>query len=349
MLQKFAEGIQSSDRNIEPALRAKIDNLTKPKGSLGRLEELAFQIGLVQQTLSPVLSSPCNIVFAADHGIVEEGVSLSPKEITWQQTLHFLEGGAGINFLCRQHGFRLIVVDAGVDYDFPVGCGIVDRKIRKGSTSYLHTAAMTHAELESCLAAGSEETGKAAESGCNVISFGEMGITNTSSSAIWMHYLAGIPLDKCVGAGSGLDNEGIKRKYGILKTACDNYSGDGSVADILRYFGGFEMVMAVGGMLEAARRHMVIIVDGFIMSACMLAAIRICPAVKDYAVFGHVGDEQGHRLLLDSMGAKPLLDLGLRLGEGSGAVCAYPILESAVRMINEMDSFAGTGITKYFK
>lgn len=340
--------ITPPDDTIRPALTDKINNLTKPKGSLGRLEELALQIGLIQQTLSPELKHPQNIIFAADHGIVEEGVSLSPKEITWQQISNFLHGGAGVNFLCRQHGFTLKIVDAGVDYDLPYEKGIIDRKIRRGTRNYLHEAAMTAEEMELCLEHGAEIVRGCHEEGSNVLSFGEMGIGNTSSSSIWMSCFTGIPLQQCVGAGSGLDNAGVLHKYKILKQSLDNYRGDGSPRDIIRYFGGFEMVMAVGAMLQAAELKMIILVDGFIMTNCMLATYKLYPEVKHYAVYGHCGDEAGHKLLLDAMGAKPLLNLGLRLGEGTGAICAYPIVDSAVRMMNEMDNFAHASITKYF-
>lgn len=340
--------IEHPDEALRPVLQHKIDCLTKPKGSLGRLEEIALRIGLIQQTSAPSLHRPQNILFAADHGIAEEGISLSPKEITWQQTLHFLRGGTGIGFLCNQHGFRLKVVDAGVDYDFPAGCGIIDRKIRKGTSSYLKGPAMTEEELDRCLETGAEMVDAACAEGSNILSFGEMGITNTSSSAVWMHLFTGIPLAECVGAGSGLDSAGVRHKYEILRRACDNYTGDRTPRDIIRWFGGFEMAMAVGGMLRAAERSVVILVDGFIMSACMLAASKLCPAVLDYALFGHEGDEQGHRRLLEAMDAAPILHLGLRLGEGSGAVCAYPIVESAVRMLAEMDTFEQVRITKYF-
>lgn len=336
------------DRSLVPAVRDKIDNLTKPKGSLGRLEELALQVCLIQNSLTPRLHNPQNILFAADHGLVSEGVSLTPKEVTWQQTLHFLKGGTGIGFLCRQHGFTLKVVDAGVDYDFEPGCGVIDRKIRKGTSNCLHGPAMTKEEYLRCLEAGAGMVDEACAEGCNVLSFGEMGAGNTSASSLWMHFLTEIPLERCVGAGSGLDSGGVRHKLEVLQRCCAAYCGDGSTADVLRCFGGFEMVMAVGAMLQAAARKIIILVDGFIMTVCMLGASRLYPDVTDYAVFGHVGDESGHRLLLEYMGASPLLSLGLRLGEGSGAVCAYPILESAVRMINEMDSFTGTRITKYF-
>ena len=184
--------------------------------------------------------------------------------------------------------------------------------------------------------------------GCNIISFGEMGIGNTSASSMWMTCLTGIPLDKCVGAGSGLDKNGVNHKYNVLKKSLENYKGDGSTLDVMRYFGGYEMVMAVGGMLKAAELKMIILVDGFIMTNCVLAASRLYPDMLHYCIFGHCGDEAGHRRVLDSLNAKPLLDLGLRLGEGSGAICAYPIVDSAVRMINEMHTFEQEAITKYF-
>lgn len=257
------------DETIRPALIDKIDNLTKPKGSLGTLEELALQIGLIQQTLTPSLQYPQNIIFAADHGIVEEGVSLSPKEITWQQISNFLHGGAGVNFLCRQHGFTLKIVDAGVDYDLPYEKGIINMKVRKGTRSYLHEAAMTENEMELCLERGSEIVRRCYGEGSNVLSFGEMGIGNTSSSSLWMTCFTDIPLKQCVGAGSGLNNEGIRHKYEVLQQSLDNYKGDGSPYDIIRYFGGLEMVMAVGAMLQAAELKMVILVDGFIMTNCI--------------------------------------------------------------------------------
>ena len=342
--------IERPDEALRPALQAKIDNLTKPKGSLGRLEDLALQIGLIQQTLSPELRHPQNIVFAGDHGIVEEGVSIAPKEVTWQQVCHFThpQGTGGVNFLCRQHGFTLKVVDAGVDYDLPRDRGIIDLKVARGTANFLHGPAMTEAEMDQCLEGGAKVVRQCFDEGSNVLSFGEMGIGNTSPSSIWMSYFTGIPLTECVGAGSGLDNAGIRHKYEVLSKAMEGYSGDSSTADIIRWFGGFEMVMAVGAMLKAAELKMVILVDGFIMTACMLAASKLYPEVLSYGIFGHSGDESGHRRMLDAMGAKPLLSLGLRLGEGTGAICAYPIVDSAVRMINQMDTFSGADITKYF-
>lgn len=340
--------ITRPDETIREALTDKINNLTKPKGSLGTLEELALQIGLIQQTLTPELRHPQNIIFAADHGIVDEGVSLSPKEITWQQISNFLHGGAGVNFLCRQHGFELKIVDAGVDYDLPYEKGIINMKVRKSSRNYLYEAAMTEKEMNLCIERGAEVVRQCHAEGCNVLSLGEMGIGNTSSSSMWMTCFTHIPLELCVGAGSGLDNAGVRHKYNVLQQALDHYQGDGSAHDLIRYFGGLEMVMAIGAMLQAAELKMIILVDGFIMTNCILAASQLYPEVLHYAIFGHQGDEAGHKLVLDAMGAKPLLNLGLRLGEGTGAICSYPIIDSAVRMINEMDNFAHAAITKYF-
>ena len=341
--------IIAPDAALRPQLQHKIDHLTKPQGALGMLERIALRVGLIQQTLAPELRLPHHLLFAADHGIADEGVSLSPKEVTRQQTLHFVRSsGSGIGFLCRQHGFRLWVVDAGVDADFPADAGIIDRKIRKGTSNYLNGPAMTTDEFDRCIEAGAELVDRVADTGCNVVSFGEMGIGNTSASSIWMHFFAQIPLRECIGAGSGLDSAGVLHKCTVLERAVANYAGDGSPADRMRWFGGFEMAMAVGGMLRAAERRMIILVDGFIMSACLLAAAQLHPAVVDYALFGHVGDEQGHRRLLEAMQAEPILHLGLRLGEGTGAVCAWPIVESAVRMINEMDTFEAMQVTKYF-
>lgn len=340
--------ITHPDELIRPALQSKIDNLTKPKGSLGMLEELALQIGWIQQSLSPVLHNPCSIIFAGDHGIAAEGVSLSPPEVTRQMISNFLQGGAGINFLARQHGFKLFVVDSGVDFDFPPIPEIIHRKIRKGTRNYLYEAAMTTKEAELAIERGAGIVQNCFDQGCNVISFGEMGIANTSASSMWMHGLTGIPLEACVGAGCGLDNEGVRRKYSLLQQAVDHYPKSSDPWDILCRFGGYEMVMAVGGMLQAAELEMIILIDGFIMTNCLLMASKLYPEVIHYAVFGHQGDEAGHKLVLEYLRARPVLHLNLRLGEGSGALCAYPIIESAVRMINEMSTFDKAEVTKYF-
>lgn len=341
--------IKKVNEEIQEYLIDKVDNLTKPKGALGLLEDIAIQIGMIQKTLSPVLNKPHHIVFAGDHGIADEGVSFSPQEVTRQMVVNFQQGGAGVNFLARQHNIALKIVDTGVNHDFPKECQpLIDMKIRKGTRNYLYEAAMTSDEAECAMANGAECTQQCYNEGCNIISFGEMGITNTSSSAIWMSYLAGVSLDKCIGAGSDHTGAIVDHKYNVLNRAMNNYQGDGTPYDIMCYFGGYEMVATVGAMLKAAELGMVIVIDGFIMTACTLMASKINPHFIDYCIFGHQGDESGHKIMLEHLKAKPILHLGLRLGEGTGALCSYPIIDSAVRMINEMNSFKKIKVTKYF-
>ena len=349
MMQAF--DIQTTDKALQGAIQQKIDNLNKPKGSLGRLEELAMQICLIQQTLEPSLAHPCHLLFGGDHGIEREGVSVSPREVTWQQMINFTHDGGGVNMFCRQHGFKLRIIDVGVDYDLSGIEGIIHRKIARGTKNFLYEPAMSEAEFVQAIQIGSDMVDDCIAEGCKVLCIGEMGIANTSPSSIWMHLFGDIPLKDCIGAGAGLDTPGIRHKYEILSKAVANYHANTnhqSPITPLAYFGGFEMVAAIGAMLKAAEKHLVILVDGFIMTACALAAIKLYPAAKDYMIFTHCGDESGHKLMLDMVDAKPLLHLGLRLGEGTGALCAFPIVDSAVRMINEMNNFSNANITKYF-
>lgn len=345
-MQKF--DIDKPHQHIRAALQDKIDNLTKPKGSLGMLEDLALQIGWIQQTLEPTLSHPCHIIFAGDHGITAQGVSISPQEVTYQMITNFWQGGAGINFLARQHNFQIKIVDAGVNYDFDPQAPIIHKKIRKSTRNYLHQPAMTTTEMEQAIDIGAQCVQQCFDQGTNIISIGEMGISNTSASALWMTYLTGIPLDKCIGAGSDHTGNIITHKHNVLKQCIHNYQGDASAQDIMKHFGGYEMVMAVGAMLKAAQLKMIILIDGFIMTNCLLMASKINKEVLHYCIYGHLGDEAGHKLLIDYLQAKPILNIGLRLGEGTGAICAYPIVESAVRMINQMSTFNKIQVTKYF-
>ena len=338
--------IEAPNEALRPAIQAKIDNLNKPKGSRGRLEDLVMQVCLIQQTLEPSLAHPCHLLLGGDHGIEREGVSVSPREVTWQQMINFTRGGGGVNMFCRQHGFKLRIVDVGVDYDFKDIEGIIDRKIARGTKDFLYESAMSKGEFDQAIQVGSDLVDDCVAEGCRVLSIGEMGIGNTSPSSIWMHLFGNIPLDECIGAGAGLDTPGIRHKREVLAKAVANYSQ--FLSSPLIYFGGFEMIAAIGAMLRAAECHLIILIDGFIMTACALAAIRLYPASQDYMVFTHCGDESGHKRMLDIVGAKPLLHLGLRLGEGTGALCAYPIVDSAVRMMNEMNNFNNAKITKYF-
>lgn len=354
------------DLRLLESIQRKIDHLNKPKGSLGRLESLAKQICLVQQTLSPSLSHPCHLLMGGDHGIEREGVSVSPREVTWQQMVNFTHGGGGVNMFCRQHGFHLRVIDMGVDHDLSGVDGVENYKVAPGTANFLYGPAMTEEQYWQAINTGAKLADECAEDGCNILCIGEMGIANTSPSSIWMSLFGNIPLEECVGAGAGLNDEGICHKGRVLQMAMEHYHEWWSQTDrmeqmnqgeigrtclerlAIRYFGGFEMVGAIGAMLRAAERRMLVMVDGFIMTACMLAASRLYPSIIDYAIFGHCGDESGHQRMLNIMHAEPLLHLGLRLGEGTGALCAYPIIESAVRMINEMNNFDDANITKYF-
>ena len=358
--------IQATDKSLQAAIQEKIDNLNKPKGSLGRLEELAMQICLIQQTLEPSLQHPCHLLLGGDHGIEREGVSVSPRDVTWQQMINFTHGGGGVNMFCRQHGFKLRIVDVGVDYDLSDVPGIIHRKIACGTKNFLYEPAMTEKEFDKAIEVGADLVDECIAEGCKVLCIGEMGIANTSPSSIWMSLFGDIPLRDCIGAGAGLNNEGIQHKYEVLTKALKAYKTyksyrayetngaygangpHGNCKLPLQYFGGFEMIAAIGAMLRAAECHLIILIDGFIMTACALAAIMLYPASQDYMIFTHCGDESGHRMMLDIIDAKPLLSLGLRLGEGTGALCAYPIVDSAVRMMNEMNNFKDARITKYF-
>lgn len=343
--------IEKPDESLRDAIKDKIDNLNKPKGSLGLLETLAEQICLIQQTLTPTLQHPCHLLFGGDHGIEREGVSVSPRDVTWQQMINFTRGGGGVNMFCRQHGFTLYIIDMGVDHDLTAYTDILNRKIAHGTKNFLYEPAMTEAQFNQAIETGCELVDRCHQDGCNIICMGEMGIANTSPSSIWMHLFGNIPLDECIGAGAGLNNPGLQHKREVLHKAVAHYiahSDKENKLEPLLYFAGFEMAGAIGAMLRAAELKMTVMVDGFIMSACMLAAFQLYPEVLRYAVFGHCGDESGHKRMLGLMHATPLLQLGMRLGEGTGALCAYPIIESAVRMVNEMNNFKNAHITKYF-
>ena len=343
--------IKAPNEDLRPSIINKINNLNKPLRSFGILEDIAEQICLVQQSLSPILSNPCHLLFGADHGIADEGVSASPKEVTWQQMINFTKGGAAINMLCRQHDFDLKIIDVGVDHDLSQFPSIVPMKIANGTKNFLHNPAMTKQQLDLSLSIGAEMVSRCQKEGSNILSIGEMGIANTSASSIWMALILSLPLEQCVGAGSGLNANGISHKLEVLKKAQSNFLTDfpnPSIPDIMTWFGGFEMTAAVGSMLQAAEKGIIILIDGFIMTACALAAIKLYPQSQHFMIFTHCGDENGHSLLLKQLGQKPLLNLSMKLGEGTGALCAYPLIDSAVRMVNEMASFSQSDITKYF-
>ncbi|MCX2485599.1 nicotinate-nucleotide--dimethylbenzimidazole phosphoribosyltransferase [Pedobacter sp. MR2016-24] len=331
---------------IDKELKYKIDHKTKPLGALGILEDLALRIGMVLGTTSPELHLPHLIVFAADHGIALEGVSAYPQEVTRQMVLNFLAGGAAINVFCRQHDIALLIVDAGVNFDFEEGLKLIDSKIGMGTDSFLNGPAMSPEQAELCLKYGSDMVNKVADEGCNVIGFGEMGIGNTSSAAVLMSVLCDLPLVDCIGRGTGLNDEQLKEKQRVLEAALNHYSGNYDVLDLMAHFGGFEILQIAGAMLTAAQRGMIVMVDGFIASVAYLCAFKINPGVKNNAVFTHQSDEKGHSSLLAHLSATPLLHLGLRLGEGTGCALAYPLLQSAVAFLKEMASFESAAVSQ---
>ncbi len=322
-----------------PHLQHKLDNKAKPVGSLGRLESLALQVGLIQNTLSPELKNPVMLTVAADHGITAEGVSPCPVEITWQQVKNFLQGGGGIGLLARIYGMDLWVVDAGVNYRFDAHPKLIDAKVAYGSENFLHQPAMSR---ENCMKAfdnGRQIVRRFFEAGSNVIGFGEMGIGNTTPASALLSIITGLPVDECVGPGAGLNSEGVSHKAKVIQAAIDKHGISESVLDNLARFGGYEIATITGGMIEAACCRMTILVDGFITTSAALVAQAMNPRVLDYCVFSHESDEQGHQKMLQFMGVTAVLKLGLRLGEGTGSAIAYSVLKGAVAVLSEMTSF----------
>jgi len=332
--------------DLRTQIQEKINQKTKPIGALGKLETLATQICLLQETLSPSLQNPHIVVFAADHGIAEEGVSAYPQEVTYQMVYNFLRGGAAINVFAKQHQIQLEIVDAGVKHTFPENLPLWQHKIDFGTKNFLKTSAMTQEQLQKSLDYGKKIIQHIRSRNCNIVGFGEMGIGNTSSASVLISLLLNIPIELCVGAGTGLNSQQIEHKTNILRKAIATHKlPDASPLTILQYFGGFEIAQMVGAMLEAQKEKMIILVDGFIASAAFLVAYQIEAKIKENAIFCHKSAEQGHQTLLERLGVEPLLDLQMRLGEGTGCAVAYPIVVSAVEFINKMASFADAKVS----
>jgi nicotinate-nucleotide--dimethylbenzimidazole phosphoribosyltransferase len=332
-------------RDLAPALRTRIDRKTKPPGSLGRLEELALQIGQIQGTTSPTLDRANVLIFAGDHGLASEGVSPFPAAVTVQMVHNFLQGGAGINVLARRAGLPVLVIDAGVASDLPPHPNLRQLKVRHGTRNALHEPALTGVEVDLCLKRGAELVAGLAEAGCQAILPGEMGIGNSSAAALLYSALLDLPIEQCVGVGAGHDTAGLARKREILSRVRMRH---GSVhgRDALAAFGGCEIAMMTGAMLEAAARRLVIVVDGFIATAAALVASRIDRTFLDYCVFAHESGDTPHTIALNGLGARPLLRLGMRLGEATGAAMAWPILQASVAFLAEMATFDSAGVSE---
>lgn len=336
--------ITSPSKELNEILVNKVNQKTKPPGSLGRLEEMAIQIGNIQQTVSPEISSPVFIVFAADNGIAKSGVSPFPQEVTGQMVMNFLHGGAAINVFCKQHEIAIKIVDAGVaaTIDHP---HLLKRSMGKGTANILEAPAMS---VETCMMAiqtGAEIVNEVYSEGTNMVGFGEMGIGNTSTAALLMSKICNLPIEKCTGKGTGHDQEGLSRKTEILGMALAKHNTSDDPIEILSVFGGFDIAMMVGAMLQCAELKITFLLDGFIATAALLIAHRMHPQVKEYCIPCHLSEESGHKLMLEYLELKPLLNLGMRLGEGSGAAVAFPLIKSAVAFLNEMASFESAGVS----
>lgn len=331
------------DAALAQALRHAIDQKTKPLGSLGRLEALALQLGLILGSETPRLEQPQLVVFAADHGLAARGVSAYPSDVTWQMVENFLAGGAAVSVLARQHGLALTVVDCGVKHEFPPREGLIVAKTAWGTADCTRGRAMTAEQMRAAL-----DTGSALVRALpgNALLLGEMGIGNTSAAALLMTRLTDEPLAACVGRGTGLDDAGLAHKLGVLEEALAVHAQAVAPLDALMALGGLEIATMTGAVLEAAGQRRVIVVDGFITTAAVALAAALSPAVLQRCVFAHCSAESGHARWLQHLGVQPLLDLGLRLGEGSGAALAWPLLESACRVLCEMASFASAGVSE---
>jgi nicotinate-nucleotide--dimethylbenzimidazole phosphoribosyltransferase len=327
--------------------RAHLDSLTKPLGSLGRLEDLATQWFAIRHGDFSAPVSKAVYVFAADHGITAEGVSAYPSEVTRQMVLNFLSGGAAINVLARLNHVEVNVVDIGVDGDLDGHKGLLQYKVRRGSRNMLREPAMSEEEVAAALSVGFTLAEAAFAKGHNLIAVGEMGIGNTTAASVITSVLTGMPADVVTGKGTGLDSAAYEHKCrvveGIVK---QHFAQPTQPREILRCGGGLEIAAMVGMVLGAARRQIAVVMDGFISTAAAAIACALAPAVRDYLFAGHQSQEQGHRVLLAHLNIEPVLDLHMRLGEGSGAILAIPVLEAALRIYQEMATFASAGVSR---
>ncbi|MCC4117421.1 nicotinate-nucleotide--dimethylbenzimidazole phosphoribosyltransferase [Aromatoleum toluclasticum] len=336
-------------RTLAADLQQRIDNKTKPQGALGRLEPLALQLGLIQQTLSPEIRRPHIMVFAGDHGAARAGISAFPQDVTWQMVENFLAGGAAINVFSRQMGLGLTVIDCGVNHEFGQRPGLVNAKLGPGTENYLEQAAMSAEQCEAALARGRELAHALAANGCNLVGFGEMGIGNTASASLLTHCLigegGGADLVTVTGRGTGLDDAGLVRKRELLGQALARGGRPTDPRAALAEYGGFEIAVMAGAMLGAAEKRMTLLIDGFIVTSALLVAHAITPEILDYCVFAHRSKEPGHTAQLKHFSVDPLMELDLRLGEGTGAALAFPLVQAAANFLNEMASFESASIS----
>lgn len=324
-------------------LQQLLDDKTKPPGSLGRIEVLAQQLGQILASEEPALRSPQMVVCAADHGLVAQGVSAFPQEVTHQMVENFLAGGAAVSVLARQHGIALTVVDCGVAHDFARGRpGLEIRKVARGTADASLGPAMSASQCAEAIAHG---MALVRDLPGNALLLGEMGIGNSSAAALLTARLTGHEIAACTGSGTGMAGQALAHKLRVLQAVFLRHADARTPLAALAAFGGLEIATLVGVLLQGARERRVMVVDGFITTAAVLVAQALAPAVSSYCVFSHLSGERGHAVALAHLGGRPLLDLGLRLGEGSGAALAWPLLQSASLLLREMASFSGAGVT----
>lgn len=336
--------VPALDHSMRTRISAKIDQKTKPLGALGQLESLALQIALIQQTDTIAIKQPLMLVFAGDHGIADEGVSIAPSSVTQQMVKNFLAGGAAINCFCRSNNLPLKVVDAGIKYDIvPQPDNLINQRIAAGTANFAQQAAMSRAQAEQALSLGAELAQGEIANGCDLLAFGEMGIGNSSSAAAILAAISGASAAECVGLGTGINATQLTKKIALVEQALARIT-DPSPINVLAEVGGFEIAQICGAMLATAAAQRIILVDGFIATAAALLAVQLQPNARDYMIFAHQSEEAGHQLMLKLLSAKPLLNLGLRLGEGTGAALALPLLHAAVSFYNDMATFESAGV-----
>ena len=346
ILDSLISTIQPLDESGMRSARARQETLTKPHGSLGRLEELSIQLAGMQANPFPSVERKAVIVMAADHGVASEGVSAYPAEVTAQMVLNFLHGGAGINVLAHQAGARVTIVDIGVATDIKPEPGLVQCKVMHGTRNLAQGPAMTRQEAEQALQIGVNVLNKEAAQGLDLLATGDMGIGNTTPSSAIAALMTGLPVAQVVGRGTGIDDEGLKNKIKVIEQALAvNRPNAGDALDVLHKVGGLEIAGLAGVMIAAAGKRIPIVVDGFISTAAAMIAVELAPRVREYLISAHQSVEKGHRVMLRHLGLAPLLDLNLRLGEGTGAALAFHLIEASTRILREMATFDEAGVS----
>jgi nicotinate-nucleotide--dimethylbenzimidazole phosphoribosyltransferase len=345
-LEEIIKAIQPLDEIAMQSARARQDTLTKPRGSLGRLEELSIQLAGMKASLLPSVERKAVIVMAADHGVAREGVSAYPPEVTAQMVLNFLRGGAAINVLARQAGARVTIVDIGVATELEATPGLIQRKVMCGTRDLAQGLAMTRLEAEQAIQVGIDVLNEEAGRGLDLVATGDMGIGNTTPSSAIAAVLTGLPVAQVVGRGTGIDDQSLERKIKVIEQSLRvNQPDPNDAMDVLHKVGGLEIAGLAGVMIAAASQRIPVVVDGFISTAAALIAVGLAPGARDYLIAAHQSVEIGHQAMLKHLSLAPLLDLNLRLGEGTGAALAFHLVEASTRILREMATFGEAGVS----